>query len=264
MAHAQDEQQIRDLIERWARAVQQQDLDGVVAGHAEDIVMFDVAPPEQGVRGLEEYRGAWPAFFAWIAEGARFELVDLDVTAGAGVAFAYAMLRCGEPEELAAAPGRRLRLSLGLVKKNGEWLIQHEHHSGMYLPDPHDGEQSVRDIHAQWFADTEAKNLDGIMSHIAEDVVSYEREEPIEYLGIDAVRSMCEFGLNQTTGVVTWSVPELRVLARDDVAVAWGLNRMTAQMADGSVHEEWSRGTRVFRFRDGAWTMVHQHVSYPR
>ena len=37
-----DEEQIRDLIERWARAVHAGDLDGVLADHADDIVMFDV------------------------------------------------------------------------------------------------------------------------------------------------------------------------------------------------------------------------------
>lgn len=39
---------------------------------------------------------------------------------------------------------------------------------------------------------------------------------------------------------------------------------MTAEQPDGTVVKEWSRGTRVSRHVDGEWTMVHQHVSYPR
>jgi ketosteroid isomerase-like protein len=31
--------------------------------------------------------------------------------------------------------------------------------------------------------------------------------------------------------------------------------------ADGE--ESWSRGTRVFRRREGRWLMTHQHVSFP-
>lgn len=37
-----DEQQIRALIERWAAAVHEGDMDNVLADHALDIVMFDV------------------------------------------------------------------------------------------------------------------------------------------------------------------------------------------------------------------------------
>ena len=50
--------------------------------HAEDIVVFDVPPPEDGVRGLEAYRQTWPPFFEWQRSGASFEIVSLDVTAG--------------------------------------------------------------------------------------------------------------------------------------------------------------------------------------
>jgi len=50
---ATDERDIRDLIERWAAAVHGGDLDGVLADHATDIVMFDVPPPYQGVRGID-------------------------------------------------------------------------------------------------------------------------------------------------------------------------------------------------------------------
>lgn len=53
---ATDEEQIRRLIERWAEAVHRGDLNGVVADHADDIVMFDVPPPYEGVRGLDAYR----------------------------------------------------------------------------------------------------------------------------------------------------------------------------------------------------------------
>jgi uncharacterized protein (TIGR02246 family) len=124
-----DEAQIRDLIERWARAVHEGDLAGVLADHAEDIVMFDVPPPNDGIRGKEAYRETWPPFFEWQRQGAVFDIVDLDVTAGGDVAFAHALLRCGTAEELAGEPDRRLRLSLGLRKQDGRWVVAHEHHS---------------------------------------------------------------------------------------------------------------------------------------
>ena len=47
-----DEQQIRALIRAWATAAHDGDLDTVLADHAPGIVMFDVSPPNQGVRGI--------------------------------------------------------------------------------------------------------------------------------------------------------------------------------------------------------------------
>jgi uncharacterized protein (TIGR02246 family) len=123
-----DETQIRELIERWAHAVHAGDLDTVLADHASDIVMFDVPPPEGGLRGLEAYRDSWPGFFEWQAN-ASFELTELDVTAGQDVAYVWALLKCATPEQLAAHPDRRLRLTVGLRREQDRWVVAHEHHS---------------------------------------------------------------------------------------------------------------------------------------
>jgi len=124
-----NEQQVRDLIERWVSAVQQQDLDLVLKDHSSDIVMYDVPPPQQGNRGITEYRDSWPQFFDYLRRGAIFELVELAVTADEEVAFAYGLLRCGKPEDFAKDPDNRLRLTIGLRKVDGRWMVAHEHHS---------------------------------------------------------------------------------------------------------------------------------------
>ena len=124
-----DEDAVRRLITDWTAAVHRGDLDTVLHAHADDIVMFDVPPPEQGVRGLEAYRQTWPPFFEWQRSGARFEIESLDVTAGDDVAFAWALLRCGTDDELRDRPARRLRVTIGLQKRNRQWIVTHEHHS---------------------------------------------------------------------------------------------------------------------------------------
>lgn len=119
---------IRALIERWATAAHEGDLEGVLAHHDAELVMYDVPPPEDGVRGLKAYRETWPGFFRW-QQRATFDLLSLEVVAGQEVAFAYGLLRCGTPEELEAIPDRRLRLTVGLRKIGGQWTVLHEHHS---------------------------------------------------------------------------------------------------------------------------------------
>jgi uncharacterized protein (TIGR02246 family) len=124
-----DEQQIRELVERWAAAVHEGDLAAVLADHSADIVMFDVPPPYRGVRGLDAYRETWPGFFDWQASGASFAIETLEVTAGADVAFAFALLRCGTPADFEREPDQRLRLTVGLRRIDGRWTVTHEHHS---------------------------------------------------------------------------------------------------------------------------------------
>ncbi|MDO3703074.1 nuclear transport factor 2 family protein [Micromonospora sp. C28SCA-DRY-2] len=266
-----NEEEIRTLIERWAGAVHRGDLATVLADHDEDIVMFDVPPPYEGVRGLDGYRQTWPPFFRWQAQGASFEIEELDVTAGDEVAFAYALLRCGTPADLAAAPDNRLRLTLGLRRRAGRWVVSHEHHSFPSVDSTAGpagpraaAERELRRLHQRWFDGTAAKDLDALMAAIADDVVSYEHEQPLRYVGVQAVREVCAAGLDAAgDGAVRWDVPDLAILVDGDLAVAWGLNRVELRPAAGPAVDSWSRGTRVFARRDGAWLMVHQHLSYP-
>ncbi len=124
-----DEKIITDLIERWVAAIRARDIEGVVAHHSADIVMFDVPPPQDGVRGIDGYRESWEPFFDYIAGGAVFEIVQLEVIPGSDVAFAHALLRCDRPEDLQRRPDHRLRITIGLRKRDGRWVVTHEHHS---------------------------------------------------------------------------------------------------------------------------------------
>lgn len=124
-----DHDRIRDIILAWAQAVQRKDIEGVVANHSDDMVMFDVPAPIE-IRGLDQYRKTWPSFFAWIdRDDGIFEIDQLDVSADAQLAYATALLRCGARKALEADKTARLRLTLGLRKHEGQWKIAHEHHS---------------------------------------------------------------------------------------------------------------------------------------
>ncbi|TDO30735.1 uncharacterized protein (TIGR02246 family) [Kribbella sp. VKM Ac-2527] len=254
-----DEQEIRDLIERWAGAVHAGDLAGVLANHSADVVMFDVPPPYDGVRGIDAYRETWPGFFEWQARGASFEILSLDVTAGADVAFAFALLRCGMPDE---NPDNRLRLTIGLRKVDEQWVITHEHHSF-----PHDeipagvAEDAVRDLIANWSTLTATKDLDGMMSDIADEVVSYELEG--NYTGKPAVREVCKAGLETPLGKVELAVTDLTVATANDLVVAWGIDHVTVETANGSADSEQHRSTRVFKHLPNGWRLIHQHLSVP-
>lgn len=122
---ASDEELIRAQVEAWAHAVHNRSLDEVVAHHSPEILMFDVPEPPQ-LRGLEAYRESWRSFFLWLGETGRFGVRELNVTAGPDVAFCRGIVEC-----VGASSTNELivRLSIGLQKIDGEWLVLHEHHS---------------------------------------------------------------------------------------------------------------------------------------
>ncbi len=129
MRSVNDEAEIRTLIERWAEAVRAADLDGVVADHTDDMVMFDVPPPSP-LRGIGAYRESWLPFYKWQREhDGVFEIISMDVTAGTEVAFAHALLRCGSRNASPSDPDSYLRLTIGLRKSAGRWQVAHDHHS---------------------------------------------------------------------------------------------------------------------------------------
>jgi ketosteroid isomerase-like protein len=121
---------IKILLEDWADAVRRHDLPAILAHHEPDMVMFDLPPPLQ-CKGIEEYKATWDLFFRYHKLGASFDIQELAVTAGLDVAFAVAIMRCGPDSSSNPADkeGFPFRLTVGLRKVDGHWLIAHEHHS---------------------------------------------------------------------------------------------------------------------------------------
>ena len=119
---------IRALVERWARAVRNRNLSGILANHAPDIVMFDVPPPLQS-KGIEAYERTWALFYSWSDDPVVFEISDMNITAGEDVAFATALMRCAPAGQNGKRAELDFRLTLGLRKIGDQWTITHEHHS---------------------------------------------------------------------------------------------------------------------------------------
>jgi uncharacterized protein (TIGR02246 family) len=127
----EDEAAIRDLIDEWSAAARRKDYDGVLKRHAPDILMFDVPGPFQS-EGIGAYRKTWDLFFGCMAQMAqppKFDFSDIRVTAGSDVAFVSAHGHCFTPNESGTPDELDFRLTMGLKKIAGEWVVVHEHHS---------------------------------------------------------------------------------------------------------------------------------------
>jgi PhnB protein len=128
-----DEAAIRRRIEGWTAALRAKDVDGVLAHCTPDLLAFDLAPPlehrRDGVaRGLAEWFPTWRGPIG-------YEVRDLAVVAGGGVAFAHSLNRLfGE-----RADGEKtdvwFRSTVCFRKLDGEWMIAHEHASVPFYMD---------------------------------------------------------------------------------------------------------------------------------
>jgi uncharacterized protein (TIGR02246 family) len=125
---SQDEAQIRSLIARWAKAVQEEDRVAIREDHDPDILMFDVPPPLVS-RGLDAYMATWELFFPRAEKPVQFGISDVQVTCGTDVAFATAIGRCVDVDPSGKREPLVFRLTMGLKKIGGRWRIMHEHHS---------------------------------------------------------------------------------------------------------------------------------------
>jgi ketosteroid isomerase-like protein len=122
-----NEDQVRELVENWAQAVRNKDIEKILAHHSENIVMFDVPKPFVSI-GMDAYRKTWDTFFALTKLGV-FDIQELDVIADENVAFCFATMKCADKSNSEDFVELDFRLTIGLQKTNNNWTIVHEHHS---------------------------------------------------------------------------------------------------------------------------------------
>jgi uncharacterized protein (TIGR02246 family) len=123
-----DEADIRNLIERWAKAVRNEDREGIRADHDSEFLMFDVPPPLLS-KGLDAYMATWEMFFSMAEKPVAFDFSDVKITAGTDVAFATAIGHCVDVDPNGKREELQFRLTMGFRKSGGRWRVLHEHHS---------------------------------------------------------------------------------------------------------------------------------------
>ncbi|HEU4748599.1 MAG TPA: SgcJ/EcaC family oxidoreductase [Gemmatimonadaceae bacterium] len=122
------EDQIRNLLTRWEEAFRAKDAKAVMSVYApgDVVVAFDIVPPLAKV-GSDAYGQNYEEFFAMFAGPLRVELRDLRIIAGDDVAFLHCFDRMSGTLQGGDHFDLWLRVTSGLQKIDGEWLILHDH-----------------------------------------------------------------------------------------------------------------------------------------
>ena len=89
---ANQETEIRKLIDDWREAMRRRDIDAIMSFYAPDVRLFDIMPPLE-YKGRDEYRRIWEMCLPAFEGPIECEVRDLSITAGDGMAFSHGLYR---------------------------------------------------------------------------------------------------------------------------------------------------------------------------
>lgn len=129
-SQADDEQAIRALQARMAKAVSARDLDAVMREYVpgNELFVFDSDLPRQHI-GWESYKADWKLFFD-SATDIKADVEDLGVTVEGNAAYSHNLEHLVWIRKSDGSKGEQLMsVTDGYHKINGKWLIGLEHWS---------------------------------------------------------------------------------------------------------------------------------------
>ena len=128
-----EEIQIEAVIDEWLAAQRAKDVDHLMSLYAGDITAFNVRPPYQ-TKGADAWRAVWEDGFSHFPAAFDIEIADLKISASRDVAFANFLFHFADLEPGHPANQTWLRATVGYTKRDGRWLIRHEHFSVPFSP----------------------------------------------------------------------------------------------------------------------------------
>ena len=108
-----------------------------------------------------------------------------------------------------------------------------------------------------------AKDLDGVMSMYAPEIVTFDVVPPLQYVGADAMRKRWEEVFSSLPGPVGYEIADLSITVGEDMAFTHSFNRTSATLPTGQKIGTWVRSTACWRKIGGQWLIVHDQISVP-
>ena len=127
-AGSREEAAIRALIDRWTKAAQEKNVDGVMSIYQRgpSLVAYDLVPPLQ-YKGWDAYRADYKAFFDHYDGPIEFEFRDLVIAAAATFGYSHELQRVSGTLKGGQKAAFWLRVTDVYHKIGGQWRVVHEH-----------------------------------------------------------------------------------------------------------------------------------------
>ena len=126
-------------------------------------------------------------------------------------------------------------------------------------------QQQINALLANWQKAFEAKDVNGVMAMYAQGyaLTAFDVVPPLQYKGADAYRKDYGEFFAQFDGPLHLQFGESHMEISGDLAIAYGLERITGKLKGGQPADVWLRYTSVFKRTGGQWRDIHDHVSVP-
>jgi ketosteroid isomerase-like protein len=108
-----------------------------------------------------------------------------------------------------------------------------------------------------------ARDLDGVMSIYAPEIVTFDVVPPLQYVGAVAMRKRWEEVFSSLPGPVGYEIADLSITVGEDMAFTHSFNRISATLPTGQQIGTWVRWTACWRKIGGKWLLVHDQISVP-
>ena len=124
-------------------------------------------------------------------------------------------------------------------------------------------EAKIRDFLAERIVAVCAKDVDALMAHHGPAVRTFDLVEPLQYVGVEAIRKRAEEWFSNFEGPIEYETRDVRVHADGGVAFCHGLHHVKGMSKDGTKIDMWWRHTECLRQIGDKWLIVQEHSSVP-
>lgn len=124
-------------------------------------------------------------------------------------------------------------------------------------------EAAIRRLISAWRSAVEARDVDAIVADHASDAVLFDAIPPYKIEGVDKIRKAWADCLPYFPAQFTTEHRDLVVHVSGDTAFVHGLFHFNPVPADHPSGQTWMRTTVGYQRRQGAWKVVHEHISIP-
>lgn len=107
------------------------------------------------------------------------------------------------------------------------------------------------------------RNVNGAMSNIVPNIVTFDVIGPLQHIGSDASRKRVAEWFASFQGAIGHEIWDLSITVGEDVAFSHSLNRVFARTAGGTSIDMFWRATICYCKFESKWMVTHEHNSVP-
>jgi ketosteroid isomerase-like protein len=124
-------------------------------------------------------------------------------------------------------------------------------------------ESHIRSLVDGWTEALRARDVTGRTAHYADDVLIFDVINPIQHVGLGALRQRLAQWLSTFDGPIDSEVRDLQIAADGQAAFCHSLQRFRGALKNGGTLDMLVRYTTCLRKIGDRWVVTHEHASAP-